>query len=52
MFPEQIRLEGHWYPVPDGPGLGIEVTEGTLAKPFEFYEMPHMYKSDGSHTNW
>jgi hypothetical protein len=20
-FPEQMRLEGAWYPVPDGPGL-------------------------------
>jgi galactonate dehydratase len=52
VFPEQIQLEGHWYPVPDGPGLGIEVNEEALARPFEFYEMPHLHKSDGSHTNW
>jgi galactonate dehydratase len=52
VFPEQIRLEGHWYPVPDGPGLGIEVNEEALARYFAFYEMPHLHKSDGSHTNW
>ena len=52
VFTEQIQLEGHWYPVPDGPGLGIEVNEESLARPFVFYEMPHLVKSDGSHTNW
>jgi len=52
VFPEQVRLEGAWYPVPDAPGLGIEVNEEMVAKPFEFYEMPHLRKLDGSHTNW
>lgn len=52
VFPEQIELKGNWYPVPDSPGLGIEVNEKALAKPFGFYEMPHLHKSDGSHTNW
>jgi galactonate dehydratase len=52
IFPEQVRLEGHWYPVPDGPGLGIEIVEEMLTEPFRFYEMPHLHKADGSHTNW
>ncbi len=52
VFPEQVRLEGAWYPVPDGPGLGIEVNEEMLNEPFKFYEMPHLHKLDGSHTNW
>ena len=52
LFPQQVRLEGHWYPVPDGPGLGVDVNEEAAAKPFQFYEMPHLHKSDGSHTNW
>jgi galactonate dehydratase len=52
VFPEQVRLEGAWYPVPEGPGLGVEVVEERVARPFEFYEMPHLHKLDGSHTNW
>ena len=52
VFPEQVRLEGAGYPVPDGPGLGVEVNEEALQKPFEFYELPHLHKLDGSFTNW
>ena len=40
------------YPVPDEPGLGVDVNEELLQEPFKFYELPHLYKSDGSFTNW
>ena len=51
-FPEQVRLEGAWYPGPSGTGLEIEVNKEAVAKPFEFYEKPHLRRSDGSQTNW
>ncbi len=52
IFPEQVRLEGHWYPVPDTPGLGVDVNEDALTEPFRFWEAPHLHRNDGSHTNW
>jgi galactonate dehydratase len=53
MFPVQPRLEGSRYPVLDTPGLGVEVNEELAAsQTFEFNEMPHLYRRDGSHTNW
>lgn len=53
IFPEQLRLEGAVYPVPDTPGLGIEVNETLLGKEsFKFWEAPHLKRRDGSVTNW
>ncbi len=52
IFPQQVRLEGSWYPVPDSPGLGVEVNEDALTEPFRFWEAPHLNRRDGSHTNW
>ena len=52
LFPKQVRLEGAGYLVPDGPGLGVDVNEALLREPFKFYELPHLYKGDGSFTNW
>jgi len=53
MFPVQPKLEGSRYPVLATPGLGIEVNEELAARQvFEFTEMPHLYRRDGSHTNW
>ncbi|MEX0761323.1 MAG: mandelate racemase/muconate lactonizing enzyme family protein [Dehalococcoidia bacterium] len=52
IFPRQVRLEGPWYPVPDSPGLGVEVNEDALTEPFRFWEAPHLSRRDGSHTNW
>jgi galactonate dehydratase len=52
IFTEQVRLEGSWYPVPDRPGLGVEVNEAALTEPFRFWEAPHLSRRDGSHTNW
>jgi galactonate dehydratase len=53
FFPIQPRLEGAVYPVSDAPGLGVEVNEALLAKQsFEFWEAPHLRRTDGSVTNW
>jgi galactonate dehydratase len=52
VFPQQVWLDGTGYPVPDEPGLGVDVNEEMLQEPFQFYELPHLYKRDGSYTNW
>ena len=53
FFPVQPRLQGAVYPVSDAPGLGIEVSEDLLARQsFEFWEAPHLRRTDGSVTNW
>ncbi len=53
IFPVQPRLEGVTFPVPTGPGLGIEVDEARLtAESFKFWEAPHLRRRDGSVTNW
>ena len=53
IFPQQLTLDGNRFPVPTGPGLGIEVNEEYLIREeFKFSESPHLHKSDGSYTNW
>lgn len=53
IFPVQPKLDGAVYPVPDGPGLGVEVDEARVRKQaFEFWEAPHLRRRDGSVTNW
>jgi galactonate dehydratase len=53
LFPVQPRLEGASYPVPEGPGLGVEVDEQAVkAQSFKFWEAPHWKRRDGSVTNW
>ncbi len=53
IFPVQPRLEGAVYPVPSGPGLGVEVDEARIrAQEFRFWEAPHLRRADGSVTNW
>lgn len=53
LFPVQPRLEGSWIPVPDAPGLGVEMDEEAVAaQSWRFYEFPHLHRRDGSHTNW
>ena len=53
VFPLQVRLDGASYPVPDGPGLGVDVNEDFLkSSRFEFWEAPHLKRRDGSVTNW
>ena len=52
-FINKPALEGVTYPVPDSPGLGIDVDESRLAKEiFQFWEAPHLRRTDGSVTNW
>lgn len=53
IFPTQPRLDGATYPVPDGPGLGVEVDEALVTRQtFAFWEAPHLKRRDGSVTNW
>jgi galactonate dehydratase len=53
LFPVQPELEGTWFRVPDGPGLGVEFNEDLAAsRPFQFAEAAHLYRRDGSYTNW
>jgi galactonate dehydratase len=53
IFPVQLELDGPRFPVPTGPGLGIEVNEEYLQREeFKFSEAPHLHKRDGSYTNW
>ncbi|MGQ9683450.1 MAG: mandelate racemase/muconate lactonizing enzyme family protein [Anaerolineae bacterium] len=53
LFPVRPRLQGSCYPVPDLPGLGIEVDEAYASRsPFQPFELPHLRRRDGSLTNW
>ena len=53
LFPLQPELEGSRFPVPEGPGLGIEFNEDlAVEQSFKFWEAPHPYRRDGSFTNW
>lgn len=55
LFIVQPKLEGSHFPVNETPGLGVELNEDLLnkrASEFNFYEMPHWSREDGSHTNW
>jgi galactonate dehydratase len=53
VFITQPKLEGAVYPVPDTPGLGIEIDEDRLThEAFRFWEAPHLRRPDGSVTNW
>jgi galactonate dehydratase len=53
MFPVQPTLDGTRYPVPDGPGLGVDFNEELAAEQeFEMWEASHLHRRDGSYTNW
>jgi galactonate dehydratase len=54
IFINRPRLEGARYPVPNAPGLGIDIDETKLADaaPKGLYEFPRLRRTDGSHTNW
>ncbi len=52
-FPVQPELVGTSFPVPDAPGLGIELDESRIqAGAWKFWEAPHWRRGDGSVTNW
>jgi galactonate dehydratase len=53
IFPTQLKLDGARFPVPTGPGLGVEVNEEYLQREaFRFNETHMLRKRDGSITNW
>lgn len=53
LFPVQPLLEGNSFPVPTGPGLGIEIDEKLAeSQAWKFWEAPHWKRRDGSVTNW
>jgi galactonate dehydratase len=53
IFPVQHKLEGARFPVPDTPGLGVDVDEEYVKQQsFKFAEAPHLRRRDGSVTNW
>ena len=53
LFPRQPTLVADRFPVPEGPGLGVEVNEELLAKrTFSLHEPPHLHQRDGAFTNW
>ncbi len=53
LFPVQPRLMGNAFPVPDAPGLGVEIDEQLAQRQtWQFWEAPHWRRSDGSVTNW
>lgn len=53
IFPTQVQLVGTAIPVPDTPGLGVDVDEEYIKQQsFKFWEAPHLRRRDGSVTNW
>ncbi len=53
LFPVQPELEGAWFRVPDGPGLGVDFNEELAnSRPFRFAEAAQLHRRDGSYTNW
>jgi len=49
-----MRMQNGYFPLPDKPGLGIELSEAALAKyPFQGTKlMPRLYHEDGSVAEW
>ncbi len=53
VFTARLPMEGNAYPLPTGPGLGVEVNEDALrGMTFKSWEPPRLWKPDGSYTNW
>ncbi len=54
IFVDRVELSGHAYPVPDRPGLGVDIDDDALAEAISdrWWESPHLRRPDGSHTNW
>ena len=53
FYPVQPKLQGHRYPVPTTPGLGVEFNEElAIQTGFEMFDVPRLKKRDGSYTNW
>lgn len=53
LFSVQPRLDGVVFPVPNTPGLGVELNEELAQQEtWQFWEAPHWRRRDGSVTNW
>jgi galactonate dehydratase len=53
LFPVQLSLDGPGYPLPTGPGLGVDFNEeAALELGYKNWEAPHLRRGDGSYTNW
>ena len=53
LFPQMPALDGDSFPLPTGPGLGVEFDPAAAAQhAFEPWEAPHWRRRDGSYTNW
>jgi galactonate dehydratase len=53
LFPVQPQLVGNSFPVPEGPGLGVEFNEELASgQHFQYWNAPHLRRRDGSYTNW
>ena len=55
LFINRPKLQKSRFPVPDSPGLGIDINLKPCWQGAElnsFIEFPHLRRSDGSHTNW
>lgn len=52
LFPKQLKQDGPFFPLPEGPGLGVEFNEDAAREGFKFWEAPHLHRHDGSYTNW
>jgi galactonate dehydratase len=52
IFPVQVKLDGVRYPVPDGPGLGVEFDEEYAKRQtYQMGKTRHLRRRDGSITN-
>jgi galactonate dehydratase len=52
LFPVQLSLKGNRYPVPDTPGLGVELNEELASEQeFQMWEPHQLHRRDGSFTN-
>jgi galactonate dehydratase len=53
LFPVMPALDGDCFPLPAGPGLGVEFNPQAVADyAFVRWEAPHWKRRDGSYTNW
>ena len=53
LFPKQLELRGDGFPLPQGPGLGIEFDEEAARRyPPLSWEAPHFRRRDGAFTNY
>lgn len=53
LFPKLMELDGTVFPLPTGPGLGVEFDEEAVeAHPFAMWNAPHWFRRDGQKTNW